>query len=349
MILRKMIKTAFVAVCAIGISASAIAEGEMAKSAKSLANETKFKSSVMGQVAFGQVNPNVKDASGDSLPGYLDVATRLDFRFQFTSGPMFAKAKISQRYQKDKGDWYHTVDPVLGRNFEGGHQLQMGNVAVGVPFGYKSGQVNTHMAVFGQAPNWCCSVFHGVKYKRQLNKSSQVDVAFFAKDTLRNADGQTLSADYWGTFGPLAVRVAYESATYEDTTTAETEGWSSSRMLAGGQYSISDTMSVSLDYWSKVKATSKEETETTSNMPLVLTMKKLGPGDFILTYATEAVRKSDDSDYKKDTTWLNLVYNFPVSKGSGYNLMYLDKKTVVNDGDPTGPTFIGGGLYMLWN
>jgi hypothetical protein len=338
--------------------------------------------SVQPESLFAQVNPGYKitrtsDGKEIAMPSYFDSVARADFEFKFTDDKIYVYGEWSQRYA---GGAAYTDAPWarIGYNLSPIQFIEIGNVWIGAPFAYEFNGIRTQTTSWGLEHAWCCgSANGGIKYNHYLGANGNLMVAYYNVDTVIGGPGTSIDAAYSVDFGPVGLRLGYDSAsglaqpTKADTT--DPEAIASSRQYVGVKYKISDTMSVSLDLiMTSVNAAnyaalggSKDDTMSQTKMPIVFKMDGLGPGNlkFLYSTITQTGYASGPTniywgtvpwvkDHKYTQTNMNLFYQIPLSKKGGVEFLYLDQKANVEDKNgnkavdsAVGPTAIGGGFY----
>lgn len=354
--LKKIVKTAIFAVAALGLSSSTMAE-------------TKTKLGATVGMYFGQLDMGKTMGTADALPAFFDYAGEFQLNFDFENGPFSGSIDLKTRTDftnvtdDDASDgstnYYKNtyIEPPNGqlRYTAGNATVKLGYMFTAIPFSYKSGMKNLEpvKSQWPQAANWCCSADTGVGvdyYVKPRSKDGFIKLAgvLYASDTINDKTGQTTEFAADAKFGAVGVRATMTSATYEDILTKDTEGWNSTQSFVGAKYTIMKGMSVSLDVQSKEAALSKDDSKKTTANALQFKMG-IGPGSVIATYTAIETTRTDQSKYKETDNRTNLVYDIPVAKKSGFQILYLarDLKKTSKTGvsSDAAASFIGGGMY----
>jgi hypothetical protein len=356
--LRNLMGSAFVAIAAIGLAMPAMAEPEM-------------KVGVNAGMYMGQLDLGKTLGTADALPPFIDYAGELQINFSGTNGPF--KAEVDVRTRTDftnvtdgdmsDGSWnYNKVNYYEAPNATVSYTkdqatFKLGSVVIGAPFSYGSGMklLSGTRSRWPQAANWCCSAANGFGVDYFLQPPSKdgfmmIQGGLYTSDTITSQTGQSMDAAFKGKFGPVEARVIYNTATYDDIMTTDAEGWNSTRTMVSARYTIMKGMMVSLDVMNRKRATSKDDSTDLMSTPLQFTMGNLGPGGLIFTYTPSTTTKTDATKYKQEETAMDLVYDIPLIRGSGLQLLYLTSTTKTTnargvEGDPLSKSFMGGGMY----
>jgi hypothetical protein len=160
--------------------------------------------------------------------------------------------------------------------------------------------------------------------------------------------GSGYHASIEGSFSPVTFRLAYLSGTTDDPADATDDALSSSSMLAGIKVGLGENFSVAVDYSTKTLAQTKDTNNTSASSAVQFVGKNLGPGDLILTYATET-NKDDDGNTIDTNAWINLAFDLSFGDPSGkFQLLYLSKANTPDGGDTVTASFVGIGLVKFF-
>lgn len=174
--------------------------------------------------------------------------------------------------------------------------------------------------------------FGSYKFK---DSSTRINLGALSQELIKNTaasdNGYGYHVSIEGAFNPIEYRLAYTSGTEDDFDDPDDDEISSSATMLSVKYSMNEDLSISVSYHTKTV----DETEfTMGDMQFI--GKHLGPGDVLLTYASQ---EEEDAD---TDTWLNLVYSIDVGDPSGaIKLMYMTKNTDPQSGDSVTKQFTG--------
>lgn len=286
--LKNIVKTCFLVLFTFIFSTAAMAEGPVIKGI--------FKST-FGYYAEG--------ATGTT--GFFRASGEADFRLYYPMGEKFAAAAIIGT------DFYATLTTYNQQvSYKASDSLKL---IVGDHKVREADMYAMYGGSIGPGPLFLGNEIKGAGFHAsyRIGKSMKAQFGYMAHSPFRAPDLTGNGAGQYFVFSGRAAsldfRASMVTGTTDDYSDATDTPSSDSVMQLGAKYSISDSMSISLDYGTSSRY---------GTMALQLTAKQIGPGDIIFTYG----------NYGTSATVINLVYDKFITEGrASMQGFYLSKTT----------------------
>lgn len=187
--------------------------------------------------------------------------------------------------------------------------------------------------VFGDGMNITYEVADGI----------QLNAMFLTEERInKRGSGNTQQYGVTGKTGPIEFKLSRANSSY-DKYDGTTDPIPANSTLLAGRYTISEGLSVSLDFGKK-ETDEGDDKDEEQNIAFQL-KAPAGPGNVVFSVANN-VEKKNTEDYSK-TNYLSLVYNIPVERMTGIRLIAQNKKIDYESDskDDETSTFYGVGFY----
>jgi hypothetical protein len=336
--LKKMLKSclAIAAVCAMSTSAFAAAEihGFLWSSFGQYNSGVEDTSAYFINSHFAPISINV---SGEKLSVYAEIDwMRTGYAGHPAAGPT-AAAFDNSGIGPAKITWKATdaLDVVIGLFDLPEHK----------PFSRGSGTIEPLLPAYWGSDTYTHIFDYGLHGRYTISEDMHANFGLLTVESQQAHPGAQIGsgmhASIGGKAGAIEYRAAYLSSKADDWNDPDDDAVNSSGMMVSGQYTMG-TMKFNLGYHSK----SVGDDMKGSIMDLQFVGNKLGPGNLIVTYASETITDSPRGDY--GTIWTDLLYAYPLAPGENLNFMYLSKGVTPDGGDTTTETFMGAGWVKFF-
>ena len=310
---------------------------------------------------WGQISDNNEHSSTEDSVTYMQNSNEMNLRFAVLQGAFLGYTEIEARSAATTGTAAQAKDLTAIQTAISFMPSRSFDVTFGscLDLEYSAFAVGSGLATFNEIPTykaWGHSLYtegDGIKfrYKHANFKAGLSMYTMSAGSTNGFGDGTATNLFAGGRFGAIEFRASSISETGSDNPSISSDDDSkteSKSTFVGLRYHFSENMSLSLDNYSSEIEYTKGMINKDSSIALQYTMKKVGPGNIVATYATSTY-KNDETDptlgsvlyatamaavaqvgytlnQKVDITDMGLVYEIPMSKNdSRLQLFYMTK------------------------
>lgn len=373
---KQFLKACLVSITLLGVSLPATAE--ITPGGSFVEYYGQVDTGVDGEEAYfdsiGQANINITGTLGP-ITAFIDVEVDDDNRGYYgpentvtatdSNGDTVSVSIPNNRFNDDASRWIQYTN--------GGFSVKLGTIDNLEPLGYSIfGGTKTFNIVLlgGSAGAGLSGGYSEADGIRIGYKTSFADIGLTIQNTVEEMSAYEYTTYFYNTYnqlsllgegqvnqltangmaGPVMWSVAYTTTKTDDPTDPDDEAQTGTIMKAGAIIFLQKegTMGLMLD-WSQ--ATAQVETpylavdagEWKSGETGMQFFMGIGPGTIKLSYSTGSA--SYDGEATGAAVWQNLVYDIPLDKGVGAQLVYTSVARTPEGGDTTTTTYTAGGLY----
>lgn len=160
--------------------------------------------------------------------------------------------------------------------------------------------------------------------------------------TMTTNKGMTMAIGSNIILGPAKIVLGYMTETIDDYDSDSDDALGATYINMGFLVNLGQ-IEVSANYSSAKMEYMKDADEWEMNATnFMVSMADLGPGKLIVDYETAELKNT--VDYEE----IGVIYEMPIDKNIGYQLLYLSETSTTDAGDSTTKTYIGGGLFAAF-
>jgi hypothetical protein len=222
----------------------------------------------------------------------------------------------------------------------------------GEAFGYKAGHMGWNYAGYSESPG--IAVYYTISPEMNIQLTNYTQ---YAAAMTGQGEGSATALDFNGNMAGIMFHVGYLSEKKADHTDKDFESGSNTFTNLGVKVPIGDTMYVVVDYATAVLSYgSTTHEEKVTDMGLQFGMKGLGPGQLIVTYATQTTAEPKEKDYAVTCSYAALecqdvdtmlVYEIAAGPGK-MQFYYASSAFTPKDGDTTTATWMATGWKVAF-
>jgi len=306
--LSKVFKAALMAVTVIAVGATSGTAAPKLEDGKTI---------IMGRAGsyFGQVTDNNEQAAGEDAVSYLQNSNEMNLRFITLQGAFLGYMELEARGEVSGGTMasgknMQTIMTFIQfmphRNFD----MTFGSLADNE---YSSFAVGSGLATQDGMPTykaWAVSLYtegDGLRF-RYKNPNFRIGGSLYtmsAGSANGFGDGTASNVFAGGKLGSLEYRASVINETSMDDqslTSDDDKKTESKSRFVGLRYNITENMSISVDNYASDIEYMKDLVNTNSSSALQFRMKKVGPGNVVVTYG----KTTHENDYNPVLTGAEL-------------------------------------------